>query len=183
MSIKRAISGKVFIEDLQLAKELIKSFSGISILNNLFTITIDLDYSIREQTDLKKIEQLYRQKRQEKIKAQEEQQKRLEEERNRLEEERKRIEEEKRITKNMAEFLQELKNLEIRVQQNKTEEEIIRFDTARCNAEKEKIKEQKELYRQERKERIIANAKKKGYIIKEKKDGNKIKLILQRREF
>lgn len=183
MSIKRAISGKVFIEDLQLAKELIKSFSRISILNNLFTITIDLDYSIREQTDLKKIEQLYRQKRQEKIKAQEEQQKRLEEERNRLEEERKRIEEEKRITKNMAEFLQELKNLEIRVQQNKTEEEIIRFDTARCNAEKEKIKEQKELYRQERKERIIANAKKKGYIIKEKKDGDKIKLILQRREF
>lgn len=181
MSVKRAISAKVFIEDLQLAEELIKNFSGISILNNLFT-TMSFD-STQRQTDLMKIEQLYRQKRQEKIKAQEEQQKRLEEERNRLEEERKKIEEKKRITKNMAEFLQELKNLEIRIQQNKAEEEMIQFDTAHCKVEKEKTKEQKELYRQERKERIIANAKKKGYIIKEKKDGNKIKLILQRREF
>ncbi len=183
MSIKRTISGKVFIEDLQLAKELIKSFSGISILNNLFTTTMDSDYSSQGQIDLKKIEQLYRQKRQEKIKAQEELQKRLEEERNRLEEERKKLEEEKRITKNMTEFLQELKNLEIREQQNKTEEEKLQFNTAYCNAEKEKIKEQKELYRQERKERIIANAKKKGYTVKEKKEGDKIKLILQRREF
>lgn len=176
MSIKRTIQGKTFIEDLQLANELIENFPHISILNNLFTTT---DW-IQPPTDLHKIEQLYRQKRQEKLKEQEELQRKLEEERRRLAKEREKLEEEKR---NMHQFLQDLKELEIREQQNKAAEEKRQLDINRCNAEEEKIKFQKAQYCQERKERIIRNAKKKGYSVKEIQENGKIKLVLQLREF
>lgn len=178
MSIKRTIQGKTFIEDLQLANELIENFPHISILNNLFTTT---DW-IQPPTDLHKIEQLYRQKRQEKLKEQEEHQRKLEEERMRLAKEREKLEE-KRIVKNMFQFLQDLKELEIREQQNKVAEEKRQLDINRCNAEEEKIKFQKAQYCQERKERIIRNAKKKGYSVKEIQEKGKIKLVLQLREF
>lgn len=185
MSLKRTIFGQVFITDFQVANEVIKRHSSIRIESNHFSIqALDEFINNSSYAELKEIENEYRQKLSEKQRRLEEERKRIELERKKLEEERKRLEEEKRIARNQKEILRQLAELEGKQHQNEEKEESIQKEIVKQRDEEEKIKEQKQKYCQDRLERITANALKKGYVVKKKVvENNKIKLILQRKEF
>lgn len=176
MSITRTIQGKIFITDFQVANEAIKNFPTIKITNNLFSlVTID-EYSSNIE-ELYKVEAIYREMLLEK-------QHKQEEERKRLEEERKKLEEEKRIIENQAEFLNQLIELEKRLHQNKQNSIYNESEIYQREQEEKKVLQDKEKYRNEREAQIIANAQKKGFIVKKRiTENNKVKLILQRRDF
>ena len=169
MSLKRIIKGKIFVTDLLLAQDILKKHSGVIIQNGLFVTEVNEfhDYFVEER--IQAIESEYRTRLEAK-------QRKLEEERIRLEQERAKLEEEKRLVSNQEEILRQLIELEKQQQANKNE--IIQQQE-----EVKKVEPEMQKYRQERLDRIIANASKKGYVIKKKiVENNKVKLILQRRE-
>lgn len=175
MSIKKIIQGKIFITDFQVATDSVKNHPSVKINGNLFTMVInDLSFNTSE---LYQVEEIYRNLLIEK-------QRRQEEERKRLEEERKKLEEEKRIIANQKDLLNQLIELEKKLVQNKQESETNELEIKQRKQEELKVQAEKEKYRNEREARIIANAEKKGYIVKKRiTEDNKVKLVLQRREF
>lgn len=173
MSHYTTIYGRIFIEDLNLARESIKNFPNVSIIEYQFVSNQNI------QTDLEKVEQLYRNALIEKQKRLEEERRRLEEEKKRLEELRKQLEEEKRIVKNQQDILRQLAVLEERNLQQKEAEENFQKEIQKDEADKKKIREQKLAYQKEREEKIIQNAAKKGYTVKKRiQENGKVKLIL-----
>ena len=170
MSIKRIITGKIFITDFLVAKEVVKAHPSVEIQGCHFVINPVDFYAQSDENELRVAESAYRS-------LLEEKHRKLEEERIRLEEERKRLEEEKRIVSNQQDILRQLLELE-KKQENNKKEISLQQEEAR------KIQPQIQKYCQERLERITANASKKGYVVKKKiVENDKIKLILQRKEF
>lgn len=179
MSMKRTISGKVFIENLQIAKKLIQEYSKIRIENRFFIE----DASYLEQSQLPVIEERYRQLYQEEIQRQEAEKKRIEEEKRRLEEERKRLEEERRVFTNQQEFFRQLQEIEIKQRKNRSEEKENASAIQKRLEIENSLMDAKEHYRKERENQVVANALKNGYTVKKRiLENNKVKLILQRRD-
>ena len=170
MSLKRIIMGKIFITDLSLAQEVLKKYPGIAAIENHHFMGRTNGYLAPTlENSIQSIENEYR------IRL-EEKQRKLEEERIRLEQERAKLEEEKRLVSNQEEILRQLIELEKQQQANKNE-------ISQQQEEAKKVEPEIQKYRQERLDRITANAVKKGYVIKKKiVENNKVKLILQRRE-
>ena len=169
MSLKRIIKGKIFITDLLLAQEVLKKHPSIGIENHHFMGRTNGYLAPTLESSIQFVENEYRA-------LLEEKQRKLEEERIRLEEERARLEEEKRLVSNQEEILRQLLELEKQQQANKKERNLQQEEAKKVEPEIQK-------YRQERLDRITANAAKKGYVIKKKiVENNKVKLILQRRD-
>jgi hypothetical protein len=170
MSLKRIVKGKIFITDLLLAQEILKKYPGIAVIeNHHFTGRTNGFLAPALESNIQSIENEYRLRLEEK-------QRKLEEERIRLERERAKLEEEKRLVSNQEEILRQLIELEKQQQANKKE-------ISQQQEEAKKVEPEIQKYRQERLDRITANAVKKGYVIKKKiVENNKVKLILQRRE-
>lgn len=169
MSVKRIITGKIFIIDLSIAQDILKKHPSVTIEGRHFTTQTDGVFTPVVEDNIKCIENEY-------LVRLEEKQRLLEEERIRLEQERAMLEEKKRLVSNQEEILRQLIELEKQEQTNKKERVQQQEETKKVEPEIQK-------YRQERLDRITANAEKKGYVIKKKiVENNKIKLILQRRD-
>lgn len=184
MSRKVTIKGKVIIEHFEIARSLVTEYEGIRIRNGSFELAGWDDFASDLNSRIRKIEREYERQVALKIQRQNEERIRLAEEKRRLHEAQMKLEEEKRITANQQEILRQL--IELEKQKNHCNQETKKLDEEIAQqVEDAKIADQqKQALRAEKEAIIIANAAKHGYEVKKKvTEDNKVKLVLQRREF
>lgn len=186
MSRKVTVKGKLVLDHLDVARNILFEVSGLILENRSFAFSYENNGLNQSEWNEKiaEAERLYQTAVEEKLRRIAAEKARIEAERKRLEEERRRLEEERRTTVNRDEILRQLGLLDKQDSRVLAEEEAVIEEELRQAEQVVAAAEERERIRSERESAILANAMKHGYQVKQKiVEGNKVKLVLQRREY